>query len=52
MPEIHLFDSEEETLPFAAGQTIFREGNRGDCKYAVVDGEVEILVGDDVIAPP
>jgi len=31
---------------FPAGATIFWEGERGDCMYFIVDGEVEVRIGD------
>ncbi len=31
---------------FPAGATIFWEGQRGDCMYFIVDGEVEVEIGD------
>jgi CRP/FNR family cyclic AMP-dependent transcriptional regulator len=34
---------------FAAGETIFREGERGDELYVVRSGKVQIRVGDRVI---
>jgi hypothetical protein len=30
-------------LHFDAGETIFREGDLGDCMYAVIEGEVEVV---------
>ncbi len=48
MSEIHLFDEDDSAMDFAAGDVVFRQGEPGDCMYAVVRGEVEILVGDTV----
>ena len=49
MTTIHLFDSSPDRISFAAGDVIFREGDAGDVMYAVVGGEVDILVGQDLI---
>jgi CRP-like cAMP-binding protein len=34
---------------FSAGQQIFREGQPGDVMYIVVEGNVDILVGDKIV---
>lgn len=39
-----LFNQLEENRSFAAGQTIFREGEPGDYLYIVAEGEVDILM--------
>jgi CRP/FNR family transcriptional regulator, cyclic AMP receptor protein len=46
---IHLFDNAGDAVVHPAGTVIFREGEPGDCMYAVVEGEVEILLGDNVV---
>lgn len=47
--KIELFHNDASFLPFAAGDTIFREGDPGDLMYAVIDGEVDIVVGGRVV---
>lgn len=42
--KIHLFDKDQKTEAFAAGQTVFREGDSGDCMFAVVSGTVDIII--------
>ena len=42
-----LFNQLEENRSFAAGQTIFREGEPGDYLYIVAEGEVDILMNGD-----
>lgn len=46
---ISLFLNDDQFLSFAAGDVIFREGDEGDTMYAVIDGSVDILVGDRVV---
>ncbi|HLF29161.1 MAG TPA: cyclic nucleotide-binding domain-containing protein [Anaerolineae bacterium] len=49
MSTIGLFRNTEDALTFEAGQTIFEEGQPGDSMYAIVEGEVDILLGEKVI---
>jgi CRP-like cAMP-binding protein len=44
MVTIDLFRNETDTQSFAAAQKIFSEGETGDMMYAVVEGQVELLV--------
>jgi CRP-like cAMP-binding protein len=44
-----LFANAKGTKHFVAGETIFREGDEGDFMYGVVDGKVEVRIGDRVI---
>ena len=44
MVTIDMFRNEADALPFAAGTTIFKEGDAGDMMYVVVDGHVDLLV--------
>lgn len=46
MNKLHFFHNAEDSITFQAGQVIFKEGDTGDVMYAVLDGEVEIWVGD------
>jgi CRP/FNR family cyclic AMP-dependent transcriptional regulator len=46
---IHLFDSSRDRVAFAPGDIVFNEGDPGDVMYAVVEGEVDILVGPKLI---
>lgn len=43
MQDFNIFNNELDTHDVTAGQTIFSEGQPGNCMYAVVEGEVEIL---------
>src|SRR5205085_12014254 len=49
-----LFNNEPDTLAVSEGQVIFNEGERADCMYAVIEGEVEIVRGSHVLetVPP
>ncbi len=42
--KIHLFDKDQKTEALAAGQAVFREGDSGDCMFAVVSGTVDIVI--------
>lgn len=51
---LNLFRYAENTHTFAAGETIFTEGSTGHEMYVVLEGSVEIRVGNktlDVIGP-
>jgi CRP-like cAMP-binding protein len=45
----NLFDHAADTKPVAAGTTIFNVGDERDGMYAVVDGEVDIVINDKVV---
>jgi CRP/FNR family cyclic AMP-dependent transcriptional regulator len=45
----NLFRNTEFFVPFAAGDTIFKEGDPGDMMYVVIDGEVEVVVKGRVV---
>ncbi len=47
--KIHLFDHSSDFTVVPAGQVVFNAGEPGDCMYAVVDGEVDILAHGKVI---
>jgi CRP/FNR family cyclic AMP-dependent transcriptional regulator len=47
--KITLFHDSEECESIPAGQTLFREGDLGDAFYVVTTGEVDILVGDELV---
>jgi CRP-like cAMP-binding protein len=46
---LHLFANEEETVSFAAGQSIFEIGDEGREMYVVLDGQVDAIVNDIVL---
>lgn len=38
-----------EATEFAAGSTVFAVGDTGDCMFVVQDGEVDLVVGGQVV---
>ena len=44
MSATNIFRHATDSVSFAAGETIFQEGEAGDVAYGVQEGEVEILV--------
>lgn len=49
MGVINLFRNEKDATKFSAGQPIFSEGQTGDVMYVVLDGEVDIVVADQIL---
>lgn len=47
--EIRLFDQTYGVESFAAGQTIFKQGEHGHTMYVIQDGEVDIVYLDTVL---
>jgi CRP-like cAMP-binding protein len=43
-PTVNTFRHETQVVPFAAGQTLFGEGDPGDVMYVVQEGEVDIII--------
>ena len=46
---IKYFRNSEDAQTFRAGQIVFTEGDPGNMMYAILEGEVEIMVGDQVV---
>ena len=44
-----LFDDSRHIQEFPAGTTIFSEGTSGDVLYVILDGEIEVLVRNELI---
>ncbi len=44
-----LFRNPEFYVPFQPAQIVFLEGQSGDVMYVIIEGEVEILVGNNLI---
>lgn len=54
MATTQLFRNEKDLTTFKGGQMIFAAGDHGESMFVVVEGEVEVLVGDRVVetVPP
>lgn len=46
---LDMLRNEPETRSFDAGQLIFQAGERGDCMFVVLDGQVELSVRGQVL---
>lgn len=49
MQKQDIFNQIEKYQSFTAGQLIFREGEPGNHLYIVAEGEVDIVVGDQIL---
>jgi len=49
MNPAELFRKESDTLQLAPGDFLFHEGDNGDKMYVLLEGEMEILLGDLVL---
>ena len=49
MNPAELFRQETNTLQLAPGDFLFREGDSGENMYVLLEGEIEILLGDFVL---
>jgi len=49
MTTLSLFSNSQDFVFLAAGQVIFKEGDTGKVMYAIIEGEVEIMVAGKVI---
>lgn len=49
MTTLNLFRNAKDFQRFPAGETVFQIGQPGDLMYAVVEGEVEIKLGNKVL---
>ena len=49
MISVDLFRNEEDTLTFAAGQTIFSQGDSGEAMYVVIEGKVALTVNGTLV---
>ena len=47
--KIHLFDKDQHTETFPAGTVVFKEGDKGDEMFSVIDGVVEIHLRGKVV---
>lgn len=49
MTTLSLFSNSQDFVSFTKGQIIFKEGDPGKMMYAIIEGEVEVLVSGKVI---
>ncbi len=49
MTTLDLFSNSEDFVDFSTGQVIFKEGDPGKVMYAIIEGEVDVLVGGKII---
>jgi len=47
--KITLFHDSDSCEPVAAGQALFREGEHGDAFFVVIAGEIDVVIGDEVV---
>ena len=46
---LRLFENSEHIQEFQAGSTVFTEGTPADVMYVVLDGELEVRVGNELL---
>lgn len=49
MGTLHLFRNAPEVIRVAAGEYIFRRGESAKVMYLIIEGEVDLMLGDTVI---
>ena len=49
MNPAELFRHDSDALQLAPGDSLFREGDKGEKMYVLLEGEMEILLGDFVL---
>jgi CRP/FNR family transcriptional regulator, cyclic AMP receptor protein len=49
MPSLHLFRDAPEVIAVAAGDYIFRTGESARVMYLIIEGEVDLMLGDTVV---
>ena len=49
MTTINLFQHSEDTVSYEAGQAIFQAGDEGDYVYVVINGEVDLILGEKIV---
>jgi CRP/FNR family transcriptional regulator, cyclic AMP receptor protein len=48
-PSISLFRAATDTESYAAGETVFRQGDAGDAMFVVKEGSLDIVIGGRVV---
>lgn len=49
MPALHLFRNAPEVIVVTAGDYIFRAGEDAKVMYLIIEGEVDLMLGDTVV---
>jgi len=49
MPSLHLFRNAPEVIAVAAGDYVFRMGDTAKVMYLIIEGEVDLMLGDTVV---
>lgn len=49
MSSLHLFRNAPEVIAVAAGKYIFREGETAKVMYLIIEGEVDLMLGDTLV---
>ena len=49
MPTFEILSREPDVRSFNQGETIFREGDAGNCMFAVLEGTVDIVIDGKVV---
>jgi CRP/FNR family transcriptional regulator, cyclic AMP receptor protein len=49
MNPAELFSRDDDPVRLAPGQTLFREGETGDCMYVLLDGSADVFVGEILV---
>jgi len=46
---LNLFRRDDDPVRLAPGQTVFQEGETGDCMYVVLEGSADVFVGEILV---
>jgi Cyclic nucleotide-binding domain len=49
MNPAELFRRDDDPVRLAPGQTLFREGETGDCMYVLLEGLADVFVGEILV---
>jgi CRP/FNR family cyclic AMP-dependent transcriptional regulator len=49
MNPAELFSRDDDPVRLATGQTLFREGETGDCMYVLLEGSADVFVGEILV---